>query len=177
MIPEAAVAMLACARIGAAKVGNKNRLGLSFTEASKRQISESLRGKTLSAETRAKLSAARKGVPKSPEWCEKMRAIHKGRVISTEQRAQISALKSQVVTDRAALDAARAELELWKDPDYVKSQARERLHFVLPGERQYIVTGTKDDPTLPDTTKVVSQLPEGAPWYTKLIASVTESGL
>ena len=93
------------------------------------------------------------------------------------QRAQISALKSQVVTDRAALDAARAELELWKDPDYVKSQARERLHFVLPGERQYIVTGTKDDPTLPDTTKVVSQLPEGAPWYTKLIASVTESGL
>ena len=93
------------------------------------------------------------------------------------QRAQISALKSQVVTDRAALDAARAELELWKDPDYIKSQARERLHFVLPGERQYIVTGTKDDPTLPDTTKVVSQLPEGAPWYTKLIASVTESGL
>ena len=48
------------------------------------------------------------------------------------QRAQISALKSQVVTDRAALDAARAELELWKDPDYIKSQARERLHFVLP---------------------------------------------
>ena len=93
------------------------------------------------------------------------------------QRAQISALKSQVVTDRTALDAARAELELWKDPDYIKSQARERLHFVLPGERQYIVTGTKDDPTLPDTTKVVSQLPEGAPWYTKLIASVTESGL
>ena len=58
------------------------------------------------------------------------------------QRAQINALKSQVVTDRTALDAARAELELWKDPDYVKSQARERLHFVLPGERQYIVTGT-----------------------------------
>ena len=76
------------------------------------------------------------------------------------QRAQISALKSQVATDRTALE-----------------QARERLHFVLPGERQYIVTGTKDDPTLPDTTKVVSQLPQGAPWYTKLIASVTESGL
>ena len=93
------------------------------------------------------------------------------------QRAQISALKSQVATDRTALETARAELELWKDPSYVKSQARERLHFVMPGERQYIVTGTKDDPTSPDTTKVVSQLPEGAPWYTKLIASVTESGL
>ena len=93
------------------------------------------------------------------------------------QRAQISALKSQVATDRTALEAARAELELWKDPNYVKSQARERLHFVMPGERQYIVTGTKEDPTQIDTTKVVSLLPEGAPWYTRLIASVTESGL
>jgi len=93
------------------------------------------------------------------------------------QRAQISALKSQVASDRTALEAARAELELWKDPNYVKSQARERLHFVMPGERQYIVTGTKDDPAQVDTTKVVSLLPEGAPWYTRLIASVTESGL
>jgi cell division protein FtsB len=93
------------------------------------------------------------------------------------QRAQISALKSQVATDRTALETARAELELWKDPNYVKSQARERLHFVMPGERQYIVTGSKEDPTQIDSTKVVSQLPEGAPWYTKLIASVTESGL
>ena len=93
------------------------------------------------------------------------------------QRAQISALKSQVASDRTALEAARAELELWKDPNYVKSQARERLHFVMPGERQYIVTGTKDDPAQVDTTNVVSLLPEGAPWYTRLIASVTESGL
>ena len=93
------------------------------------------------------------------------------------QRAQISALKSQVATDRTALETARAELELWKDPSYVKSQARERLHFVMPGERQYIVTGSKEDPTQPDSTKVVSLLPEGAPWYTRLIASVTESGL
>jgi cell division protein FtsB len=93
------------------------------------------------------------------------------------QRAQISALKSQVATDRTALEAARAELELWKDPNYVKSQARERLHFVMPGERQYIVTGTKEDSTQSDSTKVVSLLPEGAPWYTRLIASVTESGL
>ena len=93
------------------------------------------------------------------------------------QRAEISAVKAQIKAGDAAVAEARKELELWRDPEYVKSQARARLHFVLPGERQYIVTGTKDDPTLPDTTKVVSQLPEGAPWYTKLIASVTESGL
>ncbi len=93
------------------------------------------------------------------------------------QRAQINALKSQVATDRSALDAARAELDLWRDPNYIKSQARERLHFVMPGERQYIVTGTDIDKAEPQTTKVASILSEGAPWYTKLIASVSESGL
>ena len=90
------------------------------------------------------------------------------------QRAQISALKSQVVTDRTALDAARAELELWKDPDYVKSQARERLHFVLPGERQYIVTGTPDGEPEVVANKVADQLEDGSPWYTRMIASITQ---
>jgi cell division protein FtsB len=93
------------------------------------------------------------------------------------QRAQISALKSQVATDRTALEQARAELSTWQDPNYIKSQARERLHFVMPGERQYIVTGTDINQAQPQTTQVAKQLPEGAPWYTKLIASVTESGL
>ena len=93
------------------------------------------------------------------------------------QRAQISALKSQVATDRTALEQARAELSTWQDPNYVKSQARERLHFVMPGERQYIVTGSEITQAEPQTTQVAKQLPEGAPWYTKLIASITESGL
>ena len=92
------------------------------------------------------------------------------------QRAQINALKSQLASDHAALDAARRELELWKDPNYVKSQARERLHFVLPGERQYIVTGVEPDSSAPQTNKISEYLPDGQPWYSKLIASITESG-
>jgi len=93
------------------------------------------------------------------------------------QRAQISALKSQVASDRTALEKARAELSRWQDPNYIKSQARERLHFVMPGERQYIVTGTDITKSQPQTTQIARQVPAGAPWYTKLIASVTESGL
>ena len=93
------------------------------------------------------------------------------------QRAQISALKSQLSSDYAALEEARKELTLWQDPNYIKSQARERLHFVMPGERQYIVTGGDDsqDPTSGDIN-VVENLPEGQPWYTRMIASVTEAG-
>jgi hypothetical protein len=93
------------------------------------------------------------------------------------QKAQINSLRSQLASDRAALESARKELELWKDPNYVKSQARERLHFVLPGERQYIVTGVEGAATSNEQIKVADQLPEGQPWYSRLIASITESGV
>ena len=92
------------------------------------------------------------------------------------QRAQINALKSQLSADNSALQKARQELLLWQDPEYIKSQARERLHFVLPGERQYIVTD--DSTTDPNNTptKIASALTDGQPWYARLIASISETG-
>ena len=90
------------------------------------------------------------------------------------QRAQINALRAQVDGDRAALEAARLELIRWQDPDYVKAQARERLHFVMPGERQYIVTGTPNEDGEVTVNKVADQLEDGAPWYTRMIASITQ---
>jgi cell division protein FtsB len=90
------------------------------------------------------------------------------------QRAQINALRAQVDGDRAALEAARIELTRWQDPDYVKAQARERLHFVMPGERQYIVTGTPNGDGEVSANKVADQLEDGAPWYTRMIASITQ---
>ena len=90
------------------------------------------------------------------------------------QRAQINALRAQVDGDRAALEAARLELIRWQDPDYVKAQARERLHFVMPGERQYIVTGTPNGDDEVAGNIVADQLEDGAPWYTRMIASITQ---
>jgi cell division protein FtsB len=92
------------------------------------------------------------------------------------QRAQINALKAQLSADNTALQQAREELLLWQDPEYVKSQARERLHFVLPGERQYIVTEGQTDSTQEGTTKIASSLADGQPWYSRLIASISETG-
>ncbi len=92
------------------------------------------------------------------------------------QRAQISAVNAQLTSDHKALETARKELLMWQDPEYVKSQARERLHFVLPGERQYIVAdnGISSDAT--QTNKVASALTDGQPWYARLIASISETG-
>ena len=92
------------------------------------------------------------------------------------QRAQISALKAQLSADQLALQKARKELLLWQDPEYIKSQARERLHFVMPGERQYIVTEGETDATQNGTTKIASSLADGQPWYARLIASISETG-
>ena len=93
------------------------------------------------------------------------------------QRAQISALESQLASDYSALEAARKELMLWQDPNFIKSQARERLHFVMPGERQYIVTGGDEtEDSRNNGISVVENLPEGQPWYTRMIASITEAG-
>jgi cell division protein FtsB len=92
------------------------------------------------------------------------------------QRAQISALKAELAADNTALQKAREELLLWQDPEYIKSQARERLHFVLPGERQYIVTDGENNPQQNGTTKIASSLADGQPWYARLIASISETG-
>jgi cell division protein FtsB len=92
------------------------------------------------------------------------------------QRAQISALKAQQSADNTALQNAREELTLWQDPEYIKSQARERLHFVLPGERQYIVTNGETNLQQNGSTKIASSLADGQPWYSRLIASISETG-
>jgi cell division protein FtsB len=92
------------------------------------------------------------------------------------QRAQINALKSQLSADNSALQKAREELLLWRDPEYIKTQARERLHFVLPGERQYIVVEGENTEAQNGTTKIASALVDGQPWYARLIASISETG-
>ena len=92
------------------------------------------------------------------------------------QRSQISALRAQVNADSQALTDAARELQLWRDPEYIKSQARERLHFILPGERQYIVTDSTNPSATPPTTAVAKDLPSGLPWYNRLISSITQVG-
>ena len=92
------------------------------------------------------------------------------------QRAQISALAVQVRTDSQALADAGRELQMWRDPQFIKSQARERLHFILPGERQYIVTDPTETVSTQPTMAVAKELPIGLPWYNRIISSITETG-
>ena len=93
------------------------------------------------------------------------------------QRAQINALKTQISDNQAMLDQAAKELAQWDDSEFVASQARSRLHFVFPGERQYIVVGNEELENSEQQTKVSGQLPVGIPWYSRLISSITSTNV
>ncbi|CAB4667469.1 unannotated protein [freshwater metagenome] len=86
------------------------------------------------------------------------------------QRAQINALVQQVNASEERVVKAKAELERWNDPAYVKAQARARLHFVMPGETQYIVI----DPSskTQNEIKVSSDVPLDVAWYQRVISSI-----
>lgn len=95
------------------------------------------------------------------------------------QRAQISALESSVDSNRKKLEEARAELDRWRDPEYIRSQARNRLHFVLPGERQYIIlgVGTQAGDVSEGAAPINEDFPLGIPWYSRIISSITSVGV
>ncbi len=95
------------------------------------------------------------------------------------QRAQISALEADVESNKKKLLEARAELQRWRDPDYVRDQARERLHFVLPGERQYIILGVTSqvNGSTQTAAPINQEFPLGVPWYSRVISSITSVGV
>ncbi len=94
------------------------------------------------------------------------------------QRAQLSALAADVASNQKKLLEVRTELEKWRDPVFIKSEARARLHFVLPGERQYIVIGIDNPSTTgkAGATPVSEQISIGIPWYSRMIVSITNAG-
>ena len=86
---------------------------------------------------------------------------------------------NQIKDANSALEQAKRDLALWDDPNYVASQARTRLHFVFPGERQYAITGIGQTEQNSNTAaaQVSNQIPAGLPWYSRLVASISETNL
>ena len=56
-----------------------------------------------------------------------------------QQRQLISDYQAQVDQAKKDLAAMKVERKRWNDPVYIRSQARDRLYYVLPGEVSYLV--------------------------------------
>jgi cell division protein FtsB len=94
------------------------------------------------------------------------------------QRAEIAALRAQERAQRAAVDELRRQAARWDDPAYIRAQARERLHFVEPGETAYVVL----TPPTPKPAVTVQQptgqvvTVTGGSWFDRLWGTVEVAG-
>ena len=59
------------------------------------------------------------------------------------QRRQIAEMEQSIEQAKQAVDDMQAERDRWQDPVYFRSQARDRLYYVLPGEVSYLVMDTE----------------------------------
>ena len=89
-----------------------------------------------------------------------------------QQAQEIADVRADIARAEAEIAEQRDELERWQDPEYVRSQARSRLGWVMPGEIGYRVIGADGQPidgseTLGDEEEV----PTG-PWYERMWRSV-----
>ncbi|MEV4614437.1 septum formation initiator family protein [Kitasatospora sp. NPDC049258] len=85
-----------------------------------------------------------------------------------EQRAQAEQVRQQV--EQLTRDRAR-----WQDPEYVKAQARERLHYALPGDTPFVSVDPSPSATVKSSSTgaaPATQAKAFKPWYAGFWESV-----
>jgi hypothetical protein len=90
------------------------------------------------------------------------------------QRGDIASLAAQTRQTEVNLSRLNAQDRKWQSPAYVESQARQRLHYALPGQKTHVVlgqgnrapqTGVNRHPAVVTTT-----------WYSQFWQSVETAG-
>jgi cell division protein FtsB len=85
------------------------------------------------------------------------------------QRAQIASLHSNIASSQKQITALQKTQKLWADPNYVAGQARERLHYVYPGQVPYV---TLSPTPVPSARAEAAAALASQPWYGRLWGSV-----
>lgn len=87
------------------------------------------------------------------------------------QRSEINSASQKMSDQQAKVDSLQQQVDQWQKEDYVRGQARERLHFMLPGEIGYKVI----DPGSTEN-KLAEHAPQtdgpSGPWYDRLWRSI-----
>ncbi|HEY0217811.1 MAG TPA: septum formation initiator family protein [Cellulomonas sp.] len=99
-----------------------------------------------------------------------------------DQQVQLEQLRAEVAAAEQDNEDLQAELDRWSDPAYVEAQARERLAFVMPGERALRVS---DPEIVPEDTATSGTTTAGPavesdptrPWYAQIWDSVQVAGV
>ena len=96
-----------------------------------------------------------------------------------QQREQVRSLQSQISQRQAEIAALQKDKARWKDPAYVRAQARARLMYVMPGDTGFQVIGRDGKPldpvdSLPASTAFVGSGGQG--WWSTAWESVVIAG-
>jgi cell division protein FtsB len=69
-----------------------------------------------------------------------------------QQHSQIQELKSQIASSEASIAELQNEKARWRDPAYVREQARARFGYLMPGQTSYVVIGADGKPLAAQAT-------------------------
>jgi cell division protein FtsB len=87
------------------------------------------------------------------------------------QRAEITALASDLEATEQRVADLLIQKERWEDPAFIAAEARKRLHFVLPGETGYVTIGGV---VTEDSVEVDVGSEPAAPWFELIQQAVVE---
>ena len=91
------------------------------------------------------------------------------------QQAQYDAVVDKIKEASDTSTTLENELAQWKDDTYVRSQVRERLGYVMPGDTSYVVVGA-DTVKQPSAGGEATQDSQDVPWYQALRESSQAAG-
>jgi cell division protein FtsB len=95
--------------------------------------------------------------------------------IFLEQRAEIAQLERAIADMEAQRASLEDQVDQWSDETYVKQRARDRLLYVMPGERSYLVVGAEEmDGAVVDSSAAQVEAEKPA-WVDALWQSVVAS--
>jgi cell division protein FtsB len=96
-----------------------------------------------------------------------------------QQREHLGDLKAQIAEREESIKALEREKQRWEDPAYVRTQARKRFGYLMPGETGFEVIGANGKPleaegTLSDPAEVIKEEPTA--WWVGVWDSVELAG-
>ncbi len=85
------------------------------------------------------------------------------------QRSEIEAARAQVAQSQRDVADLQRQRDRWLDSDYIKSQARLRLDYVMPGDIGYVVSDPESDVAAEDSDSPTTRaVVEDRPWFSDL---------
>lgn len=86
------------------------------------------------------------------------------------QAQELTQLKAQIAQEQDRIADLQDKLNRWEDPEYVRSIARVRLGWVMPGEIGYHVIGADGQPL--DGAVISPEVQQPGLWWEKMWSSV-----